>query len=255
VPYRVTAGTACSTPANTTSRRALTLENPVLGANIGRMSELATGGMQTYNGMLVVLQRSPTRGVTLTTNYTWSHCTGDFTGRTLNGMSLNIEENYQDPNNRHRDYANCESDQRHSLNLTAVAETPEFSARALKVVASGWRLSGIYRRSSNTSLDTRGISSETGGRTVTIGVDRALNDVTQQRPNQVLESIYLDRSGGPRTQYLNPAAFALPEFGTLGNFGRVNVVLPPSCSLIWRCRGYSGLAKPGSWNFEPKPTT
>jgi hypothetical protein len=228
VTYRVTAGAACSTPANTPSRRTLTLENPALGANIGRMSELAVGGAQTYNGLLLVLQRSPTRGVTVTTNYTLSHCTGDFTGRTLNGMSLNIEENYQDPNDRHRDYGNCESDQRHSLNLTAVAETPQFSGRTLRAVATGWRLSGIYRRSTNTSLDSRGISSETGGRTVTIGVDRALNDLTNQRPNQVLENVYLDKSGGPRTQYLNPAAFALPEFGTLGNFGRVNIVLPTS---------------------------
>jgi hypothetical protein len=145
-------------------------------------------------------------------------------------MSLNIEENYQDPNDRHRDYANCESDQRHSFNLTAVAETPQFSARRVRMLASGWRLSGIYRRSTNTSLDTRGISSETGGRTVTLGIDRALNDLTQQRPNQVLESIYLDRSGGPRTQYVNPAAFAQPDFGTLGNFGRVNIVLPP----VWQ---------------------
>ena len=63
---------------------------------------------------------------------------------------------------------------------------------------------------------------------MTLGVDRALNDLTQQRPNQVLENVYLDRSGGPRTQYLNPAAFAQPDFGTLGNFGRVNIVLPTS---------------------------
>ena len=41
-----------------------------------------------------------------------------------------------------------------------------------------------------------------------------------------MASPYLDRSGRPGTQYLNPAAFAIPAIGTLGNMGRVNIALP-----------------------------
>jgi hypothetical protein len=47
-----------------------------------------------------------------------------------------------------------------------------------------------------------------------------------QRPNLVLTDIYKDKSGGPFTQYLNPAAFAIPAAGTLGNAGRGIVSLP-----------------------------
>src|SRR2546426_443836 len=59
-------------------------------------------------------------------------------------------------------------------------------------------------------------------------VDRALSDIVNQRPNQISENIYKDKSKGPMTQYLNPAAFAPAAPGTLGNFGRVNVKAPPT---------------------------
>ena len=41
-----------------------------------------------------------------------------------------------------------------------------------------------------------------------------------------MTNIYKDSSGRPRTQYLNPAAFALPALGTLGTAGRDIVHLP-----------------------------
>src|SRR5262249_58081908 len=38
--------------------------------------------------------------------------------------------------------------------------------------------------------------------------------------------LYLDTSGRPNTQYLNPLAFGQPDLGTLGNLGRVTLSLP-----------------------------
>jgi hypothetical protein len=115
--------------------------------------------------------------------------------------------------------------------LTAVVETPQFANRTLSMLGTGWRLSGIYRASST--------SQNTGNRTVAygdppfsqntaVGVDRCLCDTLAQRPDQVLQNIYQDKSGRPMTQYLNPAAFALPAVGTLGNMGRSVVKLPYS---------------------------
>jgi hypothetical protein len=41
-------------------------------------------------------------------------------------------------------------------------------------------------------------------------------------------AVYLDKSGRPNTQYLNPAAFGLPALGTLGNLGRATLSMPPT---------------------------
>ena len=54
-------------------------------------------------------------------------------------------------------------------------------------------------------------------------MDRALDTVANQRPNQILGDPYDDRSSGPLTRYLNPAAFAQPAFGTYGNMGPLNI--------------------------------
>jgi len=43
-----------------------------------------------------------------------------------------------------------------------------------------------------------------------------LNSINGQRPNQVLADPYLDKSG---LRFFNPAAFAVPAPGTLGNVG------------------------------------
>jgi hypothetical protein len=58
---------------------------------------------------------------------------------------------------------------------------------------------------------------------VTTTTDVALNGLTNQRLNQVLPSVYGDRSV---SNYLNPGAFALPATGTLGNMGTGSVVGP-----------------------------
>jgi hypothetical protein len=59
-----------------------------------------------------------------------------------------------------------------------------------------------------------------------------LGNANNQRANQVLGNPYNDRSGRPLTSYLNPAAFALPAVGALGNAGRNSV------------------REPGTWSFD-----
>ena len=121
---------------------------------------------------------------------------------------------YTNPNNRDFDRGNCGADRRHIFNLTSVAETPQFANNKVRIVASGWRLSGIYRYTSGEWL------------TVTAGSDRALNGIGGQRGDQILASPYDDRSARPSTNYLNRAAFALPALGTFGNVGRTSIEGP-----------------------------
>jgi hypothetical protein len=101
--------------------------------------------------------------------------------------------------------------------MTAVGETPRFRNPTLRALATGWRLSGIYRKSSGSFL------------TITSGVDRELSGVQNQRPDQVLLNPYGNKS---LTNYLNPAAFALPAMGKLGNIRPANI------------------QGPGSWQFD-----
>jgi Carboxypeptidase regulatory-like domain len=238
--FKVAAGTPCSTVGNTQDRRVLTFANPAFGNEIGRLATVVNGGNQSYNGLLLSIQHRPARSINVSGNYTWSHCVGDYQARSNNGFGASVDHTYQDPTNRSRDRGNCEIDQRQAFNLTSVAQTPEFANHIVNMLGSGWRLSGIYRLSSSGTIVATSQSS--GNRTVTLGsasgsnasattsaaADRCLCDISGQRPNQVLENVYLDKSGRPNTQYLNPVAFAPPALGTLGSLGRTTLKLPPA---------------------------
>ena len=199
----------CSTTANTNQRRALHLENPGAGQFYGILDVQEDGGTSSYHGLLLSAQRRAVRSLTLGANYTWSHCISDNTslGNNIGGLAFT----YLDPNNREFDRGNCESDRRHSLNVTGVVETPEFSRRALRAIASGWRIAGIYRNTSGSYMTILG------------GQDRALSGVGNQRAEQVLGDPYLDRDG---LNFLNPAAFTQPAPGSLGNMRRNNIEGP-----------------------------
>ncbi|PYS52584.1 MAG: hypothetical protein DMG13_15745 [Acidobacteria bacterium] len=106
-------------------------------------------------------------------------------------------------------------DVRRLLNLTVVAETPQFASPLMRLLGTGWRLSGIYRRSSGSMLD------------IINGLDRALTGINNQRPDRLVGDLYQDRSAGPMSQYLNRVAFEQPALGTRGNLGR-NVIQGPA---------------------------
>src|SRR5205823_6544829 len=129
----------CSTTGNTNQRRRLSLERPQDGQLIGPLSIIDDGATQSYNGLLLGVQRRATRGLTVGGNYTLSHCIGDYADLTSQGPDAN--ETYTIPNNRKADRGNCNADRRQLLNMTAVAETPAFGGRTVRAVASGWRLS------------------------------------------------------------------------------------------------------------------
>jgi Carboxypeptidase regulatory-like domain len=209
----------CSTTANTNQRRRFSLERPQDGQYIGLIAQYDDGGTMSYNGMLLSLQRRSTRGWTLGANYTWSHCIGDYGD--VHGEGPESYDTYTDPNNRSFDRGDCRGDRRQVFNFTPVYETPQFGNNTVRMLATGWRLAGIYRYSSGPPL------------TILAGEDRALNgDSRNQRASQVLANGYGDRSARPNTNYLDPAAFALAPVGSLGNMGRGN------------------LQGPGTWQFD-----
>jgi hypothetical protein len=222
-PTGVTAG--CNSTSNTLQRRLAYLINPQQGQYLGPLDQFQSGGTVSYNGMILSMQKRLGYGVSVNANYTWSHCIGDVGIGSLVGGTGGT---YEDVTNRSRDRGNCETgtlngtqalDRRHIVNATVVADAPKFKETALRAVASDWRLSTSYRYLSSAFL------------TSTTGIDYALSGGAGQRPNQILPNPLLNPGGpcaniAPCVSWLNPAAFAQPAFGTLGNLGRANIPGP-----------------------------
>ena len=199
----------CSSTGNINQRRRLALLYPnIPSTSIGTLTQYETGGTGNYNALLLSVQRRAAKGVTVTGNYTWSHCIIDGSGDGGGGLT--------DPNNRRLDRGNCASDVRQIVNVTTVAQTPQFSNSAVHAIATGWKVSGIFRATTGNFL------------TVTSGVDRQLTGAGGQRPLQVLGNPYGDKS---LKNYLNPAAFALPALGTLSPMGKGNIQGPGNWNL------------------------
>jgi len=200
----------CSATSNTNQRRRLFIQNPQEGQYYSNLATREDGGSQSYNGLLLSIQRRVVRGLNVGGNYTLSHCLGDSPTANATGTGGG---GYLDPNNRAFDRGNCEGDRRQVFNLTAVTQSPQFQNPTLRMLGTGWRLSGIYRLSTGSFM------------TVNTGLDRLLSgQAANQRPNQVLGDPFGDRDS--LTNYLNPAAFAQPATGTMGNMRQRNIVGP-----------------------------
>ena len=187
----------CSTNANLNQRRKFTLENPREGGLLGFVDEHNDVGWQRYNGLRFTGTRRSTV-LTLSGNYTYSMCTGTATP----GSFPQIASGYTNPDNPDMDKGHCDQDRTHLANITAGYQTPQFGNAVLRLIASNWRLTGIYTARSGQWLN------------ITTGVDNALNGQLQQRPNKVSDDVY-----GPKTlnNYLSRAAFGSPAPGTFGD--------------------------------------
>jgi len=217
--YGLTAPGPCSNTANVNARRVLNLANPVAAAAISNVTAYDSGATANYNGMILSENWRATSSVNVIANYTWSHCIGEANNGTT---TPNPGSNYIHLNNRALDAGNCSQDRRNVFNLTVVGRTPAFSNKAIRLVASGWSTSAIYRYSSGQPL------------TIASGLDQSLLGFSTalERPNQVLANTAATTQGAPCAnitpcvQWLNPAAFAQPAVGTFGNMGVFNVLGP-----------------------------
>jgi carboxypeptidase family protein len=198
---------AGATAANLNQRRVLSLENPQASRLIGSLERHEAIGTQTYRALRLSTQRRAATGVSLNANYTRSYCVGNVAQTTFftGGQSL------QDPDNPDWDLGNCQFSRRHIANATVTVATPQFANRGLNLVASGWNVAGILTASSGAWL------------TVMTLRDIAATGILQQRPNQVLDNPYGDKT---LNNYLNRAAFADPAPGQLGDHIRNSIEGP-----------------------------
>ena len=163
------------------------------------MTWLENPGTANYNGLLLSIQRRSSQGITVQGNHTWAHCIGhDF-------VNAGAQEGAGDyPGRRWYGRGSCLGDARQNFNVSTVYQTPQFSKTAMRILVSGWQVSGIGRIQSGSYF------------TVTSGFNTALTSGKNvDRANQVLADPYLPNKG--INGWLNPAAFARPANGEYGN--------------------------------------
>ncbi|MBI2186692.1 MAG: TonB-dependent receptor [Acidobacteria bacterium] len=199
--------------APTDVRRELTQANPAVGRYIGYLDWITDKGWQRYHGLLLSFQRRSVSGISANANYTWSTCRGLIN---QGGTPLNVGTGYMLPVSLINPPANidgiletdegpCSDSPTHVFNLTASVETPQFANAAARAIASGWRLSGIFRAYSGLALS------------VMAGSDRALSGMQYERATQVGDNPYGAKT---KNNWFNAQAFAQPPLGTYGTSER-----------------------------------
>jgi hypothetical protein len=217
--FRPTTGVVCSTTQNTNARRRLSLiDFQNTGQFVANLVEIQSGGTANYNGLLLEVRKRAAKGITLTGNYTWSHCIGPFQGNEAGDTGANPAIPNPFVGDRERGRGNCLSDVRHLFNVTSVLEMPKFSNDKLRYAASGWRLSTIYRVRSGYYVNILAANNFDFARNGT--------NIGNQPAQYVGGDPIGDHSGRPLTSWFNKDAFAFPAVGTIGNMGTRSVAAP-----------------------------
>jgi len=194
--------------ASLNDRRPLYLKNPTTGAAYGAIIMADEGGNAHYSGLLLSLQHRFSHGVTLLTNYTWSHCISDVDY----GSSLEASL-FENPYNLEQDRGRCIFDIRHVTNTSLIVASPVrgngFAGRVLR----DWQISPIVSIHSGLPLN------------ITDGTDISETGIGLDRPNLVLPNNISPSSSNP-LNFINRAAFQTQAAGTFGNLGREAVSGP-----------------------------
>src|SRR6185369_3999789 len=160
--------TNCTVPANLDQRRIL--HDPLIG-----VLDLHTDvGVQSYRGMKLSIRRREANGLSMNANYTLSRCVGN----TATGTFPQLSTGYTKPNDPSFDYGHCSQDRTHIGVFTLGYVTPQFAGRTARIIASDWRLSGIFNGASGAWL------------LITTGQDNSGNGLNNQRPNRISNDVY-----------------------------------------------------------------
>ena len=222
--------------------------NPTTGAAIdirqfgnryAQMDYKTSGGTDHYDSMQTTLNRRFSKGLTVGSQWTWSHSIGNTGGS-------NEANTTQDPTNFGLDRGNNNFDVRHSANVTALYEIPfgagrkygSDSNKLAKGVLGGWQLGGVWNGRTGLPFEVRVVRPDivyldprnntyvngpivVNGAPVTvpvINVPGGGNFRNFRRADYIGGDPFIQ--GGDKRLYLNPAAFAIPAPGTFGNLGR-----------------------------------
>jgi Carboxypeptidase regulatory-like domain len=198
----------CSQTSNANNRRVLYLAAPPPGsaaavatlnpvqfpgifyATIGTLDQ---SGVASYNGLLLSVQHRLAHNFSFSANWTYSHCLSDAETGTQNDLA---GPTYEVPGFENLSYANCDSDVRHTINITAVANTPRFGNRIANAILGGWQVSPIITWRTGTYT------------TVTVGPDYAESGIGGQIAQQLSTNFYSPAKGQFTSGNCGPDAIA-----------------------------------------------
>ncbi|WP_260704821.1 carboxypeptidase-like regulatory domain-containing protein [Edaphobacter flagellatus] len=190
--------------------------------NVANTTSWFSKGYSNYNGLVVDVRRSFTRGLQIRGNYTFSKNLDN--GSAWNtSVSANTPAFVSYPTNPDIDYGPAATDIRHLASINGTYDLPFGSGHLIgsnlsgftNRAVSGWTLSTIIAIQSGFPFSPQLGYNPTGSGDTRNPVRPDIN------PN-FRGNLY------PRTpqQYFNPAAFLAPAYGTVGNLGRDTLTGP-----------------------------
>jgi hypothetical protein len=195
---------------------------------VSQITLMSSDANSSYHGLQLVLERRFRNGLTLSSNYTWSHSIDDGSG---GGASSRLTGDGfgQLINNRAIERGNSEQDIRHRWVLMTNYELP--FGRTLsgfkKGLISGWQVNAIAFWNTGSAF------------TVTNATDRA-NVGAPGRPNRIKEG---GVSNPSVAKWFDTSAFVLQPQFTVGNAGRNILYGPPQRELALSMFKYFSLTE------------
>jgi outer membrane receptor protein involved in Fe transport len=187
---------------------------------------LTPQGNASYNALQLSFNRRFSRGLSITSGFTWSHGVDEVTGlgTSTGGYGMFVGPFAQAVENTKRyDRATSDFNIKYRWSLGANYELPwgkDLQGMAAQVLG-GWQLNGTVTWQTGlpfTVTDQQNVSGVIGG--------------GGERPNRVRDDLRVSNpTVGVGGQWLDAAAFALPAVGTLGNSSR-NQGYGPNQSVI-----------------------
>lgn len=178
----------------------------------------------TFHALQANVRRQFQAGWLLAANYMWSHSIND------DGIGGGESDTPQNVYCRACEKASSDDDARQVFNLSGVYQLPFGSGRAhltqpgaARAILGGWQLSGIA--TARTGLPVNVVISRSNA------VLPDLFSVSGSERPDLVPGVSLTPPGGRTpTDWINPAAFAVPASGTFGDAGR-NLVRAPG---LWQ---------------------
>ena len=170
---------------------------------LGPIQMAQSTGNSSYHGMQLWLNRRFANRLSYQVSYTWSHTISDIPLTSFTNSTT-------DPFDYSLDKGDADLDRRHTFVANMIYQLPTFESwgNVAKHVLGDWQINGIYSFFGATPVDIlSGFN--------TYGTAGNVNP----RPNLV-PGVPIYINSGDSTQWLNPAAFALPGVGQIGSLGK-----------------------------------